>query len=59
MDISSLSIAMSQSRVQDQLSISLLKMNMVDSENMIDSMAEMISDVAVDTNLGQKIDVSV
>lgn len=59
MDIAGLSIAMHQSTLQNQIQISLMKMTM-DSSNIInENMTEMIDNMAVDTNIGVNLDVTV
>ena len=57
MDIGSLSIAMSQSSIQTQVGTALLKMSMDNSEQVAENLNAMMGNVAVDTNLGNIIDV--
>ena len=57
MDIGSLSIAMSQSSLQTQVGTALLKMSMDNSEQVAENLNAMRGKVAVDTNLGNIIDV--
>jgi len=60
MDIGALSIAMSQARVQQDIGIAVVKMAMDTGE---DNASQMISEImtnsAVDPNLGNNIDVSI
>ncbi len=59
MDIGSLSIAMSQSSIKNQVSIALTKMSMDSMENTAANLNEMMGTVATNPNLGRVIDVSV
>lgn len=59
MDIAQLSVIMSQSRVQQSASISVMKMAMDSGKENAAQMAEIMGNIAVDTNLGNNIDVSV
>lgn len=59
MDIAELSIVMSQSRVQQSAGIQLAKMTMDTQKENANQMTEMISNYAVDPNLGNHLDVSV
>ncbi|MBE6047396.1 MAG: putative motility protein [Clostridium sp.] len=59
MDIGSLSIAMTQSSVQTQIGTALLKMSIDNSENIAENLNAMMGKIAVDTNLGNSIDVRV
>lgn len=57
MDIASLSVIMSQSRVQESAGIALTKLAMNNSVENAAQMTEMMKNVAVDPNLGQHLDV--
>jgi hypothetical protein len=59
MDIAALSMAMSQSNVQTQASIAVMKMAMDTNQEAGTQMTEMMKDVAVDPNLGFFIDVRI
>ncbi|WP_160685259.1 YjfB family protein [Clostridium sp. C2-6-12] len=59
MDIASLSMAMSQTRVQESASIAVMGMAMDAGKQNATQMTEMISNLAVDPNLGKHIDISV
>lgn len=59
MDIGVLSMVMSQTRVQESASISVMKMAMDTGKETATKMAEMIKNVTVDPNLGQHLDVKV
>lgn len=59
MDIAGLSIAMHQSTLQNQVQISLMKMTMDNSNIINENMTEMIDNMAIDTNVGTNLDVSV
>jgi len=59
MDIAALSIAMSQSRVQQSAGIAVMKMAMDTGKENATQMTEMIKNSAVDPNLGSHLDVSV
>lgn len=59
MDIAGLSIAMHQSTLQNQVQISLMKMTMDNSNIINENMTEMIDNMAIDTNVGANLDVSV
>ena len=59
MDIAELSMVMSQSRVQQSAGIAVMKMAMDTGKETATQMTEMIKNVAVDSNLGNHIDVSV
>lgn len=59
MDIAMLSMIMSQSRVQQDAGIAVMKMAMDTGKENANQMTEMIENVAVDSNLGNHIDVSV
>lgn len=58
MDIAALSMAMNQSRVQESASIAVMKIAMNTGKDNATQMAEMISNLAVDPNLGNNLDVS-
>ena len=59
MDIAALSMVMSQSKAQTAAGISVMKMAMDTSKETATQMAEMMGNVAVDTNVGQHLDVRV
>ncbi|MCE5220768.1 MAG: YjfB family protein [Clostridium sp.] len=59
MDIAVLSMIMSQSRVQQDAGIAVMKMAMDTGKENANQMTEMIKNVALDPNLGNHIDVSV
>ncbi|MBZ9624551.1 YjfB family protein [Clostridium sp. FP2] len=57
MDIGALSMITSQSRVQELAGISVMKMAMETGKETATQMTEMLKNVAVDTNVGQHLDV--
>lgn len=57
MDIASLSMVMSQSRVQELADISVMKMAIDTGKESAVQMTEMMKNVAVDPNVGQHLDV--
>lgn len=57
MDIASLSMVMSQSRVQESAGIAVMKMAMDTGKETAAQMTEMTKNVAVDPNVGQHLDV--
>lgn len=57
MDIAALSMIMSQSRVQESAGIAVMKMVMDTGKENATQMTEMIKNSAVDSNLGNHIDV--
>jgi len=59
MDIAALSMAMSQSTVQQSAGIAVMKMAMDTGKENATQMTEMIKNSAVDPNLGSHLDVSV
>lgn len=59
MDIAELSMAMSQTKVQESASIALMGMAMDTCKEDATQMTEMMNNMAVDPNLGSHIDVSV
>jgi hypothetical protein len=59
MDIAALSMAMSQSRVQESAGIAVMKMAMDTGKENAVQMTEMMKNVSLDPNLGNNIDVSV
>lgn len=59
MDIAELSMVMSQSKVQQDAGIAVMKMAMDTGKETSTQMTEMINNIAVDSNLGNHIDVSV
>lgn len=56
MDIAGLSVAMSQSKVQDAASLAVMKLAMNTGKENAAQMTEMLQSVAVDPNRGQRID---
>lgn len=58
MDIAGLSMVMSQSKVEDQASISLMKLAMNTGEQNAQNMTDMLEQVA-NPNLGQNLDIRV
>jgi hypothetical protein len=56
MDIAALSMAMSQSRVQESVGIAVMKLAMDTSKETATQMTEMTKYVAVDPNRGQHFD---
>ena len=58
-DIMEMSVSMHQASLQNSVSISLMKMMMDNRENTAAQMTEMISDIAVDPNIGRNIDATV
>lgn len=58
MDIAALSIIMSQSNGQQSAGIAVMKMAMDTGKENALQMTEMIKNIAVDSNLGNHIDVS-
>jgi len=58
MDIAALSVAMSQSRVQQSAGIAIAKMAMDTNKAASALMTEIMGNVAVDPNLGNNLDVS-
>ncbi|APF22092.1 YjfB family protein [Clostridium butyricum] len=59
MDIATLSITMNESTIQNQVQMSLLRMTMDNSSVINENMTEMIDNMAIDTNVGVNLDVSV
>jgi hypothetical protein len=59
MDIAALSMVMSQSRVQESASIAVMNMAMDTGKQNASQMVELISNSAVDPNIGNNLDVSV
>lgn len=59
MDISTLSITMNESTIQNQVQMSLLRMTMDNSSVINENMTEMIDNMAIDTNVGVNLDVRV
>lgn len=59
MDIAALSMAMSQSRVQETASISVMKMAMDTGKETAAQMTDMMQSLATDPNLGNHLDVRV
>jgi hypothetical protein len=58
MDIAALSMAMSQTKVQESASIAVMGMAMDTCKQDATQMTEMMSNMAVNPNLGNHIDVS-
>lgn len=59
MDIAAASIGMHQANLQNAVQLSVMKMAMNNSEVLNNQMTEMIDNMAVDTNLGSNLDVTV
>jgi hypothetical protein len=59
MDIAALSMIMSQSRVQESAGIAVMNMAMDTGNQNASQMVELMSNSAVDPNLGSNLDVSV
>ncbi|PRR86666.1 YjfB family protein [Clostridium luticellarii] len=57
MDIAALSIVMNQSKVQQDAGIAVMKMAMDGNNRTAAQMTEMMSNVSIDPNLGNGIDV--
>jgi hypothetical protein len=57
MDIGALSMIMSQSRVQQSVGIEVMKMAMNTGKENATQMTDMMENVAVDTSVGQNLDV--
>lgn len=57
MNIASLSMDMSQISLQNKLQLSLVKMVSEDNNELSEQMNNMIDNMAVDMNIGTKIDV--
>jgi hypothetical protein len=57
MDIGALSMIMSQSRVQQSVGIEVMKMAMNTGKENATQMTDMMENVAVDSNVGQNLDV--
>ncbi|OFI06491.1 hypothetical protein CLOACE_09910 [Clostridium acetireducens DSM 10703] len=57
MDIAGLSIAMNQSKVQQDASLALMKMAMNTGKETAAQMTEMIEECCVNPNVGQHLDV--
>ena len=57
MDIGTLSMIMSQARVQQSAGIAVLKMAMHTGKEAATQMTEMMGNVAIDSNVGQNLDV--
>ena len=56
MDIGALSMIMSQSRVQQDVGIAVLKMAMDTGKEDATQITDMLKNVAIDTNVGQNLD---
>lgn len=59
MSIANLSMEMSQTSLQNAVSISVLNMTMDTAANQLTAMTEVLDNLAVDPNLGSNIDVTV
>lgn len=59
MDIGSLSMAMNQSSLNTAVQLSVLKLGMNSSEELMNNMQEMMENVVVDPNVGQNLDITV
>ena len=59
MDIAGLSIGMHQSTLQNQVQISLMKMTMDSSSIINENMTEMMDNMAINTNVGVNLDVTI
>ncbi|MBU3126659.1 YjfB family protein [Clostridium tagluense] len=57
MDIGTLSMATSQSRVQELAGVAVMKIAMNTGKETAAQMTEMLKNAAVDTNVGQHLDV--
>lgn len=55
MDIAGLSMAMHQSQLQEQVSVSVMKMTMENTTAMNNQMTDMMDNMAVDSNLGSRL----
>ena len=58
MDIAALSMVMSQTRVQESAGIAVMKMAMDTGKENATQITDIMNNFAVDTNLGNHIDVS-
>ena len=56
MDIGALSMIMSQSRLQENVGIAVMKMAMDTGKENATQMTEIIKNAVVDANVGQKLD---
>ena len=56
MDIAALSMVMSQSTVQESAGIAVMKMAMDTGKQSASQMTQIMSNVAVDPNIGQNLD---
>ncbi len=59
MDIAALLMVMSQSRVQEAASVSVMKMAMDTGKETATQMTEMMKGIIVEPNLGNRLDVRV
>lgn len=57
MDIEALSMAMSQSKVKESAGISIMKLAMNTSKQTVNQMTEMMQNIAIDSNVGQNLDI--
>ncbi|MBU3170197.1 YjfB family protein [Clostridium estertheticum] len=57
MDIGALSMVMSQSKVQESAGIAVMKMAMDTGKENATQITEMMKNVAIDTGVGQHLDV--
>ncbi|NLU08414.1 MAG: putative motility protein [Clostridiales bacterium] len=56
MDITAMSIVMNQSKVQQNVGIAIMKMAMDTNNQTAAQIAEMMSDISADPNLGNNVD---
>ena len=59
MEIGSLSIAMSQARVQQEVSIAVVKMAIDTGKENETMLKDLMKDIALEPNLGNNIDISI
>ena len=59
MDIGNLSMAMSQSSLNTAVQLSVLKLGMNSSEELMNNMQEMMENVVVEPNVGLNLDITV
>ncbi|MCB2308794.1 YjfB family protein [Clostridium estertheticum] len=57
MDVGAISMVMSQSNVQQDAGIAVMKMAMNTGKQNATQITEMMKNVAIDTNVGQNLDV--
>ncbi|WP_446897194.1 YjfB family protein [Clostridium sp. LBM24168] len=56
MDVAALSIVMSQSKVQQDAGMAVMKMAMDSGKETAAQMTKMMSDISIDPNLGNNVD---